>query len=104
MTADNLEGSPFSGAGHRRVWARLRLAGLGSTRRRVPRLMREHGLLSPRRVRQGAGISHDGRVTSDTPDVMWGTDDTRVLTAEGRMCWVFVAVGRGLSVRMDHRT
>jgi len=49
--------------------------------------MREHGLLSPRRVRQGAGISHDGRVTSDAPDVLWGSDGTRVLTAEEGMCF-----------------
>src|SRR5665647_767628 len=60
--------------------------------RRVLRLMREHGLLSPRRVRQGNGISHEGRVTTDAPGVMWGTDGTRVLTAEEGMCWVFTAV------------
>src|SRR3954471_21814636 len=38
-------GSPFHGEGHRKVWARLRLAGVRTSKRRVLRLMREHGLL-----------------------------------------------------------
>src|SRR5450759_3852333 len=58
-----------------------------SARRRALRLMREHGLLSPRRARQGKGIEHDGRITTDAPDLMWGTDGTRVQTAEEGMCW-----------------
>ena len=64
--------------------------GLGAPqgRRRVARLMREHGLLSPRHVRQGAGISHDGRVTSWTRPTSCGAPDgTRVLTAEEGMCF-----------------
>jgi len=28
MIADDLEGSRFSGEGHRKVWARLRVAGV----------------------------------------------------------------------------
>jgi len=78
--------------GHRKVWARLRICGVRTSRRRVLRLMREHGLLSPRRVRQGKGISHDGRITTDAPDLVWGTDGTRVLTAEEGICWIFTAV------------
>lgn len=92
LIADDLECSPFSGEGHRPVWARLRISGVRTSRRRVLRLMREHGLLSPRRVRQGKGISHEGTITTDAPDVMWGTDGTRVQTAEEGMCWVFTAV------------
>lgn len=92
MIEDDLERSPFTGEGHRPVWARLRVAGVRVSRRRVLRLMREHGLLSPRRVRQGAGVSHEGTITTDAPDVMWGTDGTRVLTADEGMCWVFTAV------------
>jgi len=92
LIADDLECSPFTGEGHRKVWARLRICGVRTSRRRVLRLMREHGLLSPRRVRQGKGISHDGRITTDAPDLVWGTDGTRVLTAEEGMCWIFTAV------------
>jgi transposase InsO family protein len=92
MIADDLERSPFSGEGHRPVWARLRVSGVRVSRRRVLRLMREHGLLSPHRVRQGEGISHEGRITTDAPDLMWGTDGTRVLTVDEGMCWIFTAV------------
>lgn len=49
-------------------------------------------LLSPRRVRQGKGIGHDGTITTDAPDLMWGTDGTRVQTADEGMCWIFTAV------------
>ena len=38
-----LEISPFHGEGYRKVWARLRFEGIKSSRRRVLRLMREHG-------------------------------------------------------------
>ena len=42
--------SPFSGEGHRKVWARLRaLDGIRVGRDRVLRLMRENALLSPHR-------------------------------------------------------
>ena len=92
LIVDDLERSPFSGEGHRPVWARLRVAGVRTSRRRVLRLMREHGLLSPRRVRRGAGASHDGTITTDAPDLMWGADGTRVLTADEGMCWIFTAV------------
>src|SRR5450759_586138 len=92
LIADDLECSPFCGEGHRKVWARLRISGVRTSRRRVLRLMREHGLLSPRRVRQGKGIDHEGRITTDAPDLVWGTDGTRVLTADEGMCWIFTAV------------
>src|SRR5437763_16195346 len=35
-----LNASPFHGDGHRKVWARMRVAGVRSTMRRVLRLMR----------------------------------------------------------------
>ena len=45
-----LAASPFHGEGHRKVWARLRHAGIRTSLRRVLRLMREHDLLAPGRV------------------------------------------------------
>ena len=45
-----LAGSPFHGEGHRKVWSRLRLAGVRTSKRRVLRLMRKHDLLAPSRV------------------------------------------------------
>src|SRR3954452_17882790 len=45
-----LTDSPFHGEGHRKVWARLRVAGVRTSKRRVPRLMRANNLLAPTRV------------------------------------------------------
>src|SRR4051812_29958392 len=68
----DLDRSPFSGEGHRKVWARLRaLDGLRVGRDRVLRLMRENALLSPHRGPQRPVNDHDGRITTDAPGVMW---------------------------------
>ena len=46
----DLERSPFQGEGHRKVHARLRIVdGIRVGRKRVQRIMRENGLLSPHR-------------------------------------------------------
>jgi transposase InsO family protein len=91
-----LSGSPFHGEGHRKVWARLRMAGVRTSKRRVLRLMREHGLLAPSRVGASRGPrTHDGTIIPDRVDEMWGTDLTATWTGQGQAA-VFVAV--------DHRS
>src|SRR4051794_20756917 len=75
--------SPLSRGGHRKVWARLRaLDGLRVGRDRVLRLMRENALLSPHRGPQRPANDQDGRITTDAPDVMWGTDAAVIPTVE----------------------
>jgi transposase InsO family protein len=87
-----LTDSPFHGEGYRKMWARLRFAGIRTSRRRVLRLMREHGLLAHQRMGAPHGSkAHDGRVTTDRVDAMWGADLTSVMTGEGQAA-VFVAV------------
>ena len=87
-----LAASPFHGEGHRKVWARLRHAGARTSKRRVLRLMREHGLLAPSRVGPPRGPrAHDGTIVPEAVDVMWGTDLTTTWTGEGQAA-VFVAV------------
>src|SRR3954468_21535881 len=87
-----LTGSPFHGEGHRKLWARLRFAGLRTSRRRVLRLIREHGLLAHQRAGRPHGSrAHDGRITTERVDVMWGSDLTSVMTGEGQAA-VFIAV------------
>jgi transposase-like protein len=55
--------SPWIGEGHRKVWARLRvLDGLRVARKRILRLMRENGLLSPHRHLPRSEAAHDGRI------------------------------------------
>ncbi len=89
----DLARSPFHGEGHRKVHARLRiLDGIRVARTRVLRVMRTHGLLSPHRGRQGAAKTHDGRVITQAPNVMWGTDGVRVFTLDDGWGWIFAAV------------
>jgi transposase InsO family protein len=88
-----LAASPFHGEGHRKVWARLRHAGVRTSKRRVLRLMGAHGLLAPARVGSPRGPrSHDGTIIPKAVGVLWGTDLTTTWTGEGRAA-VFVAVG-----------
>ena len=87
-----LADSPFHGEGYRKLWARLRFSGIRTSRRRVLRLMREHGLLAHQRVGRAHGPkAHDGTITTERVDVMWGTDLTSVVTGEGQAA-VFIAV------------
>ena len=87
-----LAASPFHGEGHRKVWARLRVAGLRTSKRRVLRLMRENNLLEPTRVGTPRGPrTHNGTIIPERVDRMWGTDLTTTVTGEGQVA-VFVAV------------
>jgi transposase InsO family protein len=88
-----LEESAFVGEGHRKVWARLRVAGVRASKGRVLRLMREAGLLAPGRARRQLGPRHhDGSIVTDRPDTMWGTDMTTTMTLQEGQAAVFVAV------------
>src|SRR4051794_13099577 len=87
-----LTAAPFHGEGYRKLWARLRFAGIRTSRRRVLRLMGEHGLLAHQRAGRPRGSrAHDGTITTERIDLMWGTDLTSVMTGEGQAA-VFVAV------------
>lgn len=89
----DLARSPWIGEGHRKVWARLRvLDGLRVARKRVLRLMRENGLLSPHRHLPHGGEAHDGRITTDAPNLMWGTDATQIPTVLDGKVWLFAVV------------
>ena len=84
--------SRFTGEGYRKIWARLRFSGIRSSPRRVRRLMRENGLLAPHRVRKGPDKAHDGTITTETVNVLWGTDMTQTVTLADGVAHVFVAV------------
>jgi transposase InsO family protein len=86
-----LAASRFHGEGHRKIWARLRASGVRTSKRRVLRLTREHGLLAPSRAGLPRGPrSHDGTIIPATMDTMWGTDLTTTFTGEGPAA-VFIA-------------
>ncbi len=94
-----LEESDFLGEGHRKVRVRLRPKGIWVGKNRVLRLMRENRLLAP--VRKGrhprGDRSHSGRITTDTPNELWGTDATRFYTKADGWCWFFGAVDHCVS-------
>lgn len=93
-----LADSDFFGEGYRKVTFRLRAKGIRVGKNRVLRLMREHGLLTP--VRHGhprGDRSHSGRITTDAPNELWGTDATRFYTKEDGWCWFFGAVDHCVS-------
>jgi putative transposase len=86
----DLARSPWSGEGHRKVWARLRaLDGLRVSRKRVLRLMREHALLSPHRTRTRPQATHERHIITEAPNVMWATDATQITTVEDGKVWLF---------------
>ena len=88
-----LEASPFHGEGYRKAWAKLRVAGMRTSKERVRRLMREHDLQAPPRAGHAHGPkAHDGTITTEAPDVMWGTDMTATVTVAEGAAVVFVAV------------
>jgi len=86
----DLERSPWTGEGHRKVWARLRaIDGVRVSRKRVLRLMREHALLSPHRARTRSDAPHDRRIVTEAPNVMWATDATQIATVQDGKVWLF---------------
>ena len=107
----DLDRSPWSGEGHRKVppraccarslrepdrssaddrWARLRvLDDLRVSRKRVLRLMRENALLSPHRVLPRPEATHDRKIVTDAPNVMWAIDGTQITTVQDGKVWLF---------------
>jgi transposase InsO family protein len=88
-----LAASPFHGEGYRKVWARLRLRGVRVDKDRVRRAMGRAGLLVPQRGGVAHGpAAHDGTITTERPDEMWGTDATQTVTIEQGTATIFAAV------------
>jgi putative transposase len=89
----DLARSPWSGEGHRKVWARLRaLDGIRVARKRVLRLMREHHLLSPHRTRPRPEAGHERQIITAAPNVMWAIDATQITTVRDGRVWLFGVV------------
>ena len=86
----DLERSPWTGEGHRKVWARLRVRdGIRVSAKRVLRLMREHTLLSPHRSHRKPEDAHQRQIITAAPNVMWAIDATQVTTVQDGRVWIF---------------
>lgn len=89
----DLQASPWTGEGHRKVWARLRVRdAIRVSRKRLLRVMRENTLLSPHRARRKAEDGHQRQITTTAPNVMWAIDATQVTTVEHGKVWLFGVV------------
>jgi transposase InsO family protein len=87
----DLARSPWTGEGHRKVWARLRVIdGIRVSRTRVLRIMGENSLLSPHRTRPRSANDHDGSITTDAPNVMWGADSAVIPTVKDGNVSLFI--------------
>ena len=71
----------------------MRWQGVRTSKARVLRLMRQANLLAPTRAGHAHGSkAHDGTITTEQPDVMWGVDATSGLTRHDGTATVFVVV------------
>ena len=86
----DLHESSFRGEGHRKVHARLRRRNqLVVSRERVRKIMKRHDLLSPHRVYSNSKKIHDGKITTDGPNILWATDATKIFTIQDGPVWFF---------------
>lgn len=86
---EDIKASPFKGEGHRKIHVRLKRQGGKVGRNRVLQVMKQNQLLSPHRSLYKPPNLHDGRITTDAPEIMWGSDGTKVRTVEDGWVWVF---------------
>ena len=79
---------------YRKVTARLRREqGVFVGRYRVPRLLRDAGLLAPQRARgRHRSRAHDGSIIPEGPNRTWGTDATMAYTSRDGWVWAFACV------------
>src|SRR2546425_3558972 len=77
-----LAASPFYGEGHRKVWARLRMAGVRTSKARVLRLMREAQWLPPSRTPPQAENPPTGTNITQPPDKRSASEQPPTATGE----------------------
>lgn len=87
----------FHGEGYRKILFSLRKGGkdrkpVRVAQSRLLRIMRENELLSPYRWPHRTAKVHDGKITTDAPDIMWGTDMTSIPLPTGRKGYVYAVV------------
>ena len=91
-----LADSPFHGEGYRKVWARLRHAGLRTSKERVRRLMRENGLRArqKRRFKRTTDSHHafpiapnllEQDFSAERPNQKWNADISEILSGNSRL-------------------
>lgn len=89
----DLETTKFLGEGYQKVHARLRRKAIKASKGRVLRLFHENNLLAcARRKSNGSAREHDGKISTELPNKMWGTDGIQFRTVENGKCWMFSVI------------
>ena len=87
---EDLAASPFHSEGHKKVRARLRRKGMCAGRKRYLRLMKSNNLFAPVLPKcNGSSRPHDGKIVTEHPNRMWGTDGKQFWTRQNGLCWFF---------------
>lgn len=88
-----MDAIPFHGTGYKKIHTRTNriLKGRGQSvgKNRVFRLMREENMLNRANGGTGSSRLHDGKLVTDVPDVVWGTDGKKFFTQRDGWCWLF---------------
>lgn len=85
--------SVFHSEGYKKVHARVRNKKIICGKNRVHKLMKKNNLLvSHRIIRNGSSHPHDGKITTDLPNKMWGTDGKYFHTIKEGQCWFFSVI------------
>lgn len=91
---NTLENSKFKGEGYRKIWKRMQRQGIKVDKMRVNKIMRDNHLLSSYRINieRKSKSKHDGKIITDQPNIMWGTDGKKFFTKEDGWCWLFAVI------------
>lgn len=83
----------FTGEGYKKLASRLKASrGITVAKERLLRILRENGLLAGERPEpNGSSRAHDGVITTDAPDRMWGLDIKEWRCATDKL-WSFTVI------------
>jgi putative transposase len=85
--------SVFTGEGYEKIHKRMSSRGVIAAPHRVNRVMRENNLLSPTRPKVNLTKNqHKGRIITELPNRMWGTDGKKFFTLKEGWCWLFSVI------------
>lgn len=80
----------FHGEGYKKLTKKMAKKGIRVAKHRVNQIMRENDLLSPTRpVKGGRKEKHDGKIITDSPNLMWATDGKKFFAGQDGWCWFF---------------
>jgi len=88
-----INGLPFHGIGYKKITRYvnkiLQKSCESVGKDRVLRLLKVNNLQLKRPGGSGSSRPHDGRITTDCPNLMWGTDGKKFWTRKDGWCWFF---------------